>query len=996
MPVDLTPKPGELVTSQAPRPGVSPGQVAQPYAELAAALNEGAEGLNTLAVTQAEQAGYRAVTRDANGDVQVQQLPLIGPASHAYQRAVKIAALADGEQDARRAEIQLRQQFHDDPQGYLVAADAFKSKKVEQYTAAAGKEVGIAIGRAIDSSATQTFKGLLNEKERLDLARADQSMTAGIQSARNDAIAMARGGDTSSPEFIKAIDKIQSLTQERVNNPRMAYPKEKAQYDLEHLDGELRANSFLHHVDQVYKDQGVNPDGSQRGGYAGALEAAKQILTDPSVKLTEDQRNAYFHKATAEIRANEALRRQDIGEARAAESALRMASAYGGKIEPEEVEQVAQAYKAAGAPGQAARLYAWGSRAKLNDDFGRQPLSEQTDQINELRGFPRQRAAYSFFINKGYTPVQAAGIVGGLRGETANLNTTEIHDGGIGLGIAGWNGPRLAALRRFAADNKLNPTELNTQLEFVHQELNTGEKSAGDRLRAARTPEEAGAATLAYFRPKDFDVPGAHPERSRYARAVFNAFATDGANPISLTDGMTPNPSRQLWLEANRATTLQKGAREAWGEVMRDYEKSGIRPANKTVSQIVDAAQSTNDHALLEGIAAGTQRMDLTERQSKQPLPAQNAAITEAQSLGAAGELSVGQRAVMQDLERKRDAITKGLADNPIATTVANFPDRFSTPAPLNLGDANEFAAGIAQRGKLAQFARANWQSAPVSALDQADVKQIQGVLDTPDPAIKAAIFQGLSVLPDDVRNATLHAIAKDRPEYAVSVAAGGMMRSAPDMAQSILRGQMAIKADKGYVPKEGSEATEFSEKLDVAMPSATFTLAGRTDDSGPYKVAQGMIKARYADLSAQMGDTSGKLNSERLTQAVTDVTGGVLHHNGGTLIAPRRGMSQNDFDRTLAGLGDADLAGVSTLAGERVSPQYVRDNAQLESVGDGRYFLRLGKDPMRPIYAYTGTNSEVPRKFVLDLRNQPLAPQAGPFDLSSAFGPNRDSNIPQ
>jgi hypothetical protein len=68
---------------------------------------------------------------------------------------------------------------------------------------------------------------------------------------------------------------------------------------------------------------------------------------------------------------------------------------------------------------------------------------------------------------------------------------------------------------------------------------------------------------------------------------------------------------------------------------------------------------------------------------------------------------------------------------------------------------------------------------------------------------------------------------------------------------------------------------------------------------------------------------------------------------------------------------------GVTTLNGQKVGADYLRSSAQLESIGDGRYLLRLGGDPLRPIYAYTGAESDVPQKFVLDLRGKSATPEA-------------------
>lgn len=156
--------------------------------------------------------------------------------------------------------------------------------------------------------------------------------------------------------------------------------------------------------------------------------------------------------------------------------------------------------------------------------------------------------AMEFYKNRGYSPVQAAGIVGGLRGETANLNTSQVHDGGIGLGIAGWNGDRLKNLNAFAQQKGTSPTDLNTQLEFVDNELRSSEGTAFAQLQAAQSPQQAGQAMLRYFRPKDWNVPGAHPERARYAGDTFQKYGSGtqvaSLDPtIGLGAGMDPRPT---------------------------------------------------------------------------------------------------------------------------------------------------------------------------------------------------------------------------------------------------------------------------------------------------------------------------------------------------------------------------------------------------------------------------------------------------------------------
>lgn len=144
------------------------------------------------------------------------------------------------------------------------------------------------------------------------------------------------------------------------------------------------------------------------------------------------------------------------------------------------------------------------------------------------------QSAFDYFVNHGLEPHQAAGIVGNLQGESGQgLNPSAINkgdgsDGSDSIGIAQWNGPRAQALKDYAASRGSPWSDLNTQLEFLHQELKGPENAAYSRLTAAQTPEEAGQAMLAYERPKDWNKPGAHPERAQYAA---KAFASYGGQP---------------------------------------------------------------------------------------------------------------------------------------------------------------------------------------------------------------------------------------------------------------------------------------------------------------------------------------------------------------------------------------------------------------------------------------------------------------------------------
>lgn len=156
------------------------------------------------------------------------------------------------------------------------------------------------------------------------------------------------------------------------------------------------------------------------------------------------------------------------------------------------------------------------------------------------------QTAYDYYVSQGLQPHQSAGIVGNLQGESgqdlnpAAINKGDGRDGSDSIGIAQWNGTRAQALKDYAASKGVPWTDLNTQLEFLHQELQGPEKAAYGKLTAAQTPEEAGNAMLAFERPKDWNKPGAHPERAQYAAAAMKRY---GAGQPTAAPAPTASPA---------------------------------------------------------------------------------------------------------------------------------------------------------------------------------------------------------------------------------------------------------------------------------------------------------------------------------------------------------------------------------------------------------------------------------------------------------------------
>lgn len=136
--------------------------------------------------------------------------------------------------------------------------------------------------------------------------------------------------------------------------------------------------------------------------------------------------------------------------------------------------------------------------------------------------------AMQYFQSQGWTPAQAAAIVGNLQQESYSRldpNALRKNDAGPGnhsMGIAQWNRERLGALRDFAKQQGKPWNDFQTQLEFVQSELTGTESRVGKALKGAGDISAATAAFVGYERPQGWSLDnptGAHGWESRLANA---------------------------------------------------------------------------------------------------------------------------------------------------------------------------------------------------------------------------------------------------------------------------------------------------------------------------------------------------------------------------------------------------------------------------------------------------------------------------------------------
>jgi LysM repeat protein len=152
-----------------------------------------------------------------------------------------------------------------------------------------------------------------------------------------------------------------------------------------------------------------------------------------------------------------------------------------------------------------------------NDDPGPGNV-EGIENRPGVRGNAQQ--AIDFFMAKGLTREQAAGIAGNLLHESG-FNPSAVGDGGTSFGIAQWHLGRGDAMKAYCRAHGYSETSFKGQLEYLWHELNNAESYALGKLRATSTPYDAGMAFCRYFeRPAVISPTRGHSAEQFYRESL--------------------------------------------------------------------------------------------------------------------------------------------------------------------------------------------------------------------------------------------------------------------------------------------------------------------------------------------------------------------------------------------------------------------------------------------------------------------------------------------
>lgn len=291
-----------LTTAETPRSSVS-GDIFRtaPQQSIAPGLAALGEGVDALAVkaaeSQARQDLQKAVTRDADGNVQVatpENNFILGRAGEAYQRTFEHGSLSALQNQNAQALTELRQQFPLDPQGFKVAAAKYTEGLRSKFPGALGEAAYVNASHLT----TQHYDGLVNAKAAQDVQNSFQEITTRIQGLKNDMLQMARQDGVETEAFGNSAGMLKAQYDALVANPRFGFTKQKAEYEIDNFRKEAADQFVIGKVRQVRDKEGTDAARAwaereirdKKGGVPQENDARFNMALGEIGRLTDQQR----------------------------------------------------------------------------------------------------------------------------------------------------------------------------------------------------------------------------------------------------------------------------------------------------------------------------------------------------------------------------------------------------------------------------------------------------------------------------------------------------------------------------------------------------------------------------------------------------------------------------------------------------------------------------------------------------------------------------------
>jgi len=910
-----------LTTAETPRSSVS-GDIFRtaPQQSIAPGLAALGEGVDALAVkaaeSQARQDLQKAVTRDADGNVQVATPDnnfILGRAGEAYQRTFEHGSLSALQNQNAQALTELRQQFPLDPQGFKVAAAKYTEGLRSKFPGALGEAAYVNASHLT----TQHYDGLVNAKAAQDVQNSFQEITTRIQGLKNDMLQMARQDGVETEAFGNSAGMLKAQYDALVANPKFGITKEKANYEMENFAKEAKDQFVIGKVRQVRDAQGAD---------AARAWAEKEIRDKPGGVPQEN--DARFNMALGEIgRLTDQQRANAAVAYSAAQNVIAIMRTPGSNIGDDEIDAAIENSKRNFDTSGAMLLQAERAAKKY---------------LNQTVGVTPQGMAAAAGGGASWQNVHAAII---KQESGGNPNAPSSVTGATGIGQI-----QPETFKQYAKPGERidNPADNYAVSQRIVQDLY--QKAGGDPARVA----------VGYFSgPGNIAPPGSPTpykedkkdptgkSTSSYVADVLGRMGKASSIPIPARD-MVGNPAL-----VNAAAEQFLANHKLMGQVVNQQVDSMVGMIKMgalapDASQIANVMQIAQQHPTLapkvQELEATVSAARVLQANASSPSPVDGAQLLEQSRQMLSKNPSIFGYQFHQALTEQVNAQAKQIKDSPLA--YAGRVGWSKPPQPLNFDKPDTLAGEMASRADAAVRFNSRMGYMP-DILQSGEMDQVKQLVDFGSTQQKAAFISSLAQLPRAAMMSTMKQLASDNQTMPLAMAARVSMDN-PQAAQAILEGQALLKSD----PKLGAD-----KDLREVEWNKTLPISDVKDPQVRTAMEEG-VNSTYAWLSAQANDMSGSFKKDRYRQAVQMVTGGVIDFRGSKVLAPWYGATEGQMTHALNSLTADDLKGAVLANGEAFPARELQTRSigdsfgssrwRLETVGNGKYLVFSGDTTAR------------------------------------------------
>lgn len=705
-------------------------------------------------------------------------------------------AVADFEGKWRKENIEARDRFAEDPEGFKNWAQSSTEgalNSVPPWMAAHAKSY---LDRTFDGS----YASILTARRSRDDRLAADSLKSRRASADDDVMALAVGGKVGSPEFNAAVSVHDDVLKTAVSSGTMS--QETADYLRSDLAGRAQGEVAARDALGVYREKGFD---------AAVEYLIKNIRDNENLSLKASQRSAAFNRGLSALRLEQARGKEDRSTAIDISKDLRARLDSNQDVDPNEVRNVADELARTGAFTERRNLII---RAGIHDATaayrpgGGKTLPQLGSELASMRGELTpgltgaiEAAATRRGIDPNYLKATAVRESGGaLNARNPNSTATgpfqfteqtflgevKRSGGAIGLGdLAGkieQEGGRYvvrdpaarAQILALRTDPGVSSDLAASLTAFNASALRTalGRAPTNGDLYAAHVLGAGGAIAMLKA-DRDAKAADINPSAAAANTSIF--FAKDGR--ARSVGEVLDNLGRPLGGEGQNVGDITKGVQQfyvaqekkIWPQLKSMLEKGELTDPTEFEAMRY-AAHISGDPTWAQEVETFAKAQGYGRLLKDAPESAGQAVLDRVRGRLEQDGGTVSDRQVLDLLQRQYDRQVRMAREDPIGLAIESDPT-IKAPAPLDFSNSDTARRGFTDRMALARRTAVSKETPLGSPLRPADRAATAAAISYGQVAQAGAAFDMLASAPDDALLPTL--TTKE-----IKTAVGGAIRS--------------------------------------------------------------------------------------------------------------------------------------------------------------------------------------------------------------------------